>query len=122
MDLSYFLYPGDSSLTDTKTILGLILNAGVLQQAIFETMRGLLHLLRPYESHTDVSKLATVNNITGVSLDALAMLTYQYGFASMVSIAGYLTPFFFGDANRHISVYIIAVTSLLRIIQMFNVQ
>ncbi len=116
MDLTSFLYPGDSSLTDTKTIVGLILNAGVLQQVIFESMRGLLHVLRPYESHTEVSKLATVNNITGVSLDALAMLTYQYGFASMVSIAGYLTPFFFGDADRHISVYLIAVTTLLRLL------
>ena len=91
------LYPGDSSLTDGKTILGIVLNSGLVILTFIETLRAQAHVKNPYGSVVDISGIGRVNNITGVELDALAMLMYQYGFAGLVEVATFLVPFLFGD-------------------------
>ena len=87
---------------------------------LLEVVRAGLHAGFPYESHTEVSGMADAIGLTGVYLDAVALVTFQFGFASVIASAGYLIPFLFGDANRHISLFLLGVSFLSRVLQSAN--
>ena len=82
---------------------------------IIEIIRFELHTRRPYESHTQVSGMAKAIPLEGKSLDAAAVLTYQYGICSLLVIFGYMIPFVFGDPDDKLKIYLISATYFTRI-------
>ena len=89
---------------------------------ILEIVRCELHLVRPYESHTKTSGMAKAVPLEGKALDAAAVLTYQYGFCSMVLIFGYSIPFVFGDPDDKIKIYMISATWFSRTLQLIGMK
>jgi hypothetical protein len=58
--------------------------------------------------------------LSGKSLDAAATLTFQFGFCSILVVAGYLIPFLFGDPDSLISIYLLAISLAVRTTQTFG--
>ena len=58
--------------------------------------------------------------LEGKSLDAAAILTYQYGICSLLVIFGYMIPFVFGDPDDKLKIYLISATYFTRILQTFG--
>ena len=116
------MYPGDVQLYDLNTVLSVVMIVVDLFLAFLEIVRAILHSFWPYESHTVVSGMATALNLTGVNLDAVALVTYQYGYCSFLSLASFLMPFLFGDEYRHMLMFIIVYNSVVRNLQFFDLR
>ena len=109
-------------MTDLQMIESVALTSTEVFLAALELARAVLHSWKPYESHTEVSGLADAAGLEGLSLDAAALITYQFGFCSFLAFSGYLIPLIFGDPTKEITLYLISLSYFFRTLQSLGIK
>ena len=111
-------YPGEDTFLSINTLLGVTISLVDFLAGLIEIVRAGLHTFFPYQSHTEVSGLADAIGLEGKTLDAVAMITFQYGIVSWFATALFWAPFIRGDPFKQDQMFNLAFSFLVRAYQL----
>ena len=123
MSTSYFVYEGDTNWYDVNSLLADSLAAILGITSALELLRGVIHGVFPYESHTKISGMYDALNMSQRELDISAVFTGKWGVASLVLFFAYLQPFFFADNLTQLAeqaLYLMSFTFIVKSVDFMN--